>query len=105
MDSDVITDVQSVHPVGVFAQITSIFSATSGNGVEGSGVEGGGVDGGFMPTRGLGSWNWFRLAVALLLWRMQSEEKRRLRFLRPTPSNQKHHRTNSPNYTQVSEPR
>ena len=48
MDSDVITDVQSVHRVGVFAQVTSLFSATSGNGVEGSGVEGGGVDGGLV---------------------------------------------------------
>ncbi|KAJ8508583.1 hypothetical protein ONZ45_g9147 [Pleurotus djamor] len=28
-DSDIITDVNSVHPVGVFAQITSIFAATN----------------------------------------------------------------------------
>lgn len=27
-DSDVITDINSVHPVGVFAQITSVFTAT-----------------------------------------------------------------------------
>jgi len=26
-DSDVITDINSVHPVGVFAQITSVFAA------------------------------------------------------------------------------
>ena len=32
MDSDVITDVNSVHPVGVFAQITSVFAANSGTG-------------------------------------------------------------------------
>ncbi|KZV64508.1 ATP-dependent protease La [Peniophora sp. CONT] len=31
-DSDVITDLDSVHPVGVFAQITSVFSANSGAG-------------------------------------------------------------------------
>jgi Lon-like ATP-dependent protease len=29
-DSDIITDINSVHPVGVFAQITSVFVATSG---------------------------------------------------------------------------
>ena len=29
-DSDVITDINSVHPVGVFAQITSVFSANTG---------------------------------------------------------------------------
>ena len=29
-DSDVITDINSVHPVGVFAQITSVFTAASG---------------------------------------------------------------------------
>src|SRR5712675_1099889 len=33
-DSDVITDINSVHPVGVFAQITSVFSAASGPGKE-----------------------------------------------------------------------
>ncbi|KAH0825777.1 hypothetical protein J3R83DRAFT_8870 [Lanmaoa asiatica] len=33
-DSDVITDINSVHPVGVFAQITSVFSATTGSGEE-----------------------------------------------------------------------
>lgn len=33
-DSDVITDISSVHPVGVFAQITSVFSATTGSGEE-----------------------------------------------------------------------
>ncbi|KAG1727696.1 Lon protease C-terminal proteolytic domain-containing protein [Suillus lakei] len=31
-DSDVITDINSVHPVGVFAQITSVFAANSGTG-------------------------------------------------------------------------
>ncbi|KIJ60337.1 hypothetical protein HYDPIDRAFT_160981 [Hydnomerulius pinastri MD-312] len=31
-DSDVITDINSVHPVGVFAQITSVFAANSGSG-------------------------------------------------------------------------
>ena len=31
-DSDVITDIGSVHPVGVFAQITSVFSANTGSG-------------------------------------------------------------------------
>ncbi|KDQ53174.1 hypothetical protein JAAARDRAFT_137563 [Jaapia argillacea MUCL 33604] len=30
-DSDIITDINSVHPVGVFAQITSVFAATSGS--------------------------------------------------------------------------
>ena len=35
-DSDVITDVGSVHSVGVFAQITSVFTAGSGPG-EGEG--------------------------------------------------------------------
>ncbi|KAL7279252.1 hypothetical protein ACG7TL_007093 [Trametes sanguinea] len=29
-DSDIITDINSVHPVGVFAQITSVFTASSG---------------------------------------------------------------------------
>ena len=38
-DSDVITDVDSVHPVGVFAQITSVFSANTGGG-EGEKEEG-----------------------------------------------------------------
>lgn len=33
-DSDVITDIDSVHPVGVFAQITSVFSAATGSGEE-----------------------------------------------------------------------
>jgi Lon-like ATP-dependent protease len=33
-DSDVITDINSVHPVGVFAQITSVFSAAGGLGKE-----------------------------------------------------------------------
>src|SRR6266850_1953012 len=33
-DSDVITDISSVHPVGVFAQITSVFAAASGPGKE-----------------------------------------------------------------------
>ena len=33
-DSDVITDINSVHPVGVFAQITSVFAAASGPGRE-----------------------------------------------------------------------
>ena len=31
-DSDVISDINSVHPVGVFAQITSVFSANTGSG-------------------------------------------------------------------------
>jgi len=30
VDSDIITDIKSVHPVGVFAQITSVFAASSG---------------------------------------------------------------------------
>jgi ATP-dependent Lon protease len=34
-DSDVITDLNSVHPVGVFAQITSVFTAASGSPREG----------------------------------------------------------------------
>ncbi|KAI0091152.1 ATP-dependent protease La [Irpex rosettiformis] len=33
-DSDVITDINSVHPVGVFAQITSVFAANSGLGAK-----------------------------------------------------------------------
>ncbi|CAK5275869.1 unnamed protein product [Mycena citricolor] len=33
-DSDVITDIDAVHPVGVFAQITSVFSATAREGEE-----------------------------------------------------------------------
>ena len=33
-DSDVITDIHSVHPVGVFAQITSVFAANSGPGAK-----------------------------------------------------------------------
>ena len=39
-DSDVITDVNSVHPVGVFAQITSVFAATSVTGKEDEKEEG-----------------------------------------------------------------
>lgn len=39
-DSDVITDVDSVHPVGVFAQITSVFAATSVTGKEDDKEEG-----------------------------------------------------------------
>ncbi|KIK91147.1 hypothetical protein PAXRUDRAFT_831089 [Paxillus rubicundulus Ve08.2h10] len=31
-DSDVITDINSVHPVGVFAQVTSVFAANTGSG-------------------------------------------------------------------------
>ncbi|EIN09920.1 ATP-dependent protease La [Punctularia strigosozonata HHB-11173 SS5] len=31
-DADVITDVNAVHPVGVFAQITSVFAANTGSG-------------------------------------------------------------------------
>lgn len=31
-DSDIISDINSVHPVGVFAQITSVFAANSGSG-------------------------------------------------------------------------
>jgi len=34
-DSDIITNINSVHHVGVFAQITSIFSATGGAAKEG----------------------------------------------------------------------
>lgn len=34
-DSDVITDINQVHQVGVFAQITSVFAATTGPGVPG----------------------------------------------------------------------
>ena len=34
MDSDIITDINSVYPVGVFAQVTSIFSANTGSGEE-----------------------------------------------------------------------
>ncbi|KAI0342636.1 ATP-dependent protease La [Trametopsis cervina] len=33
-DSDVITDINSVHPVGVFAQITSVFAANTGPGAK-----------------------------------------------------------------------
>ncbi|KAJ3483890.1 hypothetical protein NLI96_g6007 [Meripilus lineatus] len=39
-DSDVITDIDSVHPVGVFAQITSVFAANTGPGKEGLQEEG-----------------------------------------------------------------
>lgn len=39
-DSDVITDLDSVHPVGVFAQITSVFAANTGPTKEGSDEEG-----------------------------------------------------------------
>ncbi|KAH9998845.1 ATP-dependent protease La [Russula compacta] len=39
-DSDVITDINSVHPVGVFAQITSVFAAVSGPGKEDEKEEG-----------------------------------------------------------------
>ncbi|KAF8271154.1 hypothetical protein EI94DRAFT_1770519 [Lactarius quietus] len=39
-DSDVITDVNSVHPVGVFAQITSVFAATGVTGKEDEKEEG-----------------------------------------------------------------
>lgn len=39
-DSDVITDVNSVHPVGVFAQITSVFAATSVTGKDDDKEEG-----------------------------------------------------------------
>ncbi|KAI0267631.1 ATP-dependent protease La [Gloeopeniophorella convolvens] len=39
-DSDVITDINSVHPVGVFAQITSVFAAASGSGKEDEKEEG-----------------------------------------------------------------
>ena len=39
-DSDVITDINSVHPVGVFAQITSVFAAASGPGKEDEKEEG-----------------------------------------------------------------
>jgi Lon-like ATP-dependent protease len=33
-DSDIITDMDQVHPVGVFAQITSVFAANTGQGVD-----------------------------------------------------------------------
>ena len=39
-DSDVITDINSVHPVGVFAQITSVFAAATGPGREDEKEEG-----------------------------------------------------------------
>jgi len=39
-DSDVITDINSVHPVGVFAQITSVFAAAGGPGKEDEKEEG-----------------------------------------------------------------
>ena len=39
-DSDIITDVNSVHPVGVFAQITSVFAASSVSGKEDEKEEG-----------------------------------------------------------------
>ena len=39
-DSDVITDINSVHPVGVFAQITSVFAAASVPGREDEKEEG-----------------------------------------------------------------
>lgn len=39
-DSDVITDISSVHPVGVFAQITSVFAAANGPGKEDEKEEG-----------------------------------------------------------------
>lgn len=39
-DSDVITDINSVHPVGVFAQITSVFAAATGPGREDEREEG-----------------------------------------------------------------
>ena len=39
-DSDVITDINSIHPVGVFAQITSVFAAASGPGKEDEREEG-----------------------------------------------------------------
>ena len=37
-DSDVITDVNAVHSVGAFAQITSVFAAAGGEGKEGEGL-------------------------------------------------------------------
>ncbi|TFK61399.1 ATP-dependent protease La [Pluteus cervinus] len=39
VDADVITDIDAVHPVGVFAQITSVFNATPASGVAGEEVE------------------------------------------------------------------
>ncbi|KAJ3557609.1 hypothetical protein NM688_g1384 [Phlebia brevispora] len=39
-DSDVITDINSVHQVGVFAQITSVFAASTGPSKEGEQEEG-----------------------------------------------------------------
>lgn len=38
-DSDIITDINSVHEVGVFAQITSVFAANTPGGKDGAGVE------------------------------------------------------------------
>jgi Lon-like ATP-dependent protease len=38
-DSDIITDINSVHDVGVFAQITSVFAANTPGGKDGTGVE------------------------------------------------------------------
>ena len=37
-DSDVITDVNAVHSVGAFAQITSVFAAAGGEGISKEGV-------------------------------------------------------------------
>lgn len=50
-DSDVITDINSVHPVGVFAQITSVFSATSGAAKEGEGEKEEGLTAVLYPHR------------------------------------------------------
>jgi Lon-like ATP-dependent protease len=50
-DSDVITDINSVHPVGVFAQITSVFSANSGAAKEGEGEKEEGLTAVLYPHR------------------------------------------------------
>jgi Lon-like ATP-dependent protease len=50
VDSDIITDLGSVHPVGVFAQITSVFSAAAVGGA-GEGGEGEGLTAVLYPHR------------------------------------------------------
>ncbi|KAF9003681.1 Lon protease C-terminal proteolytic domain-containing protein [Cyathus striatus] len=37
-DADIITDLDQIHPVGVFAQITSVFSAKNADGEDGEGL-------------------------------------------------------------------
>lgn len=50
-DSDVITDINSVHAVGVFAQITSVFAANSGPAKEGEGEKEEGLTAVLYPHR------------------------------------------------------